>query len=138
MNANIGENIKVLRSAKNMTQTDLADRINVTKATISAYENSTRMPSYDVLIKIASVFHVTTDNLLGFSNKYMVDESGLNQRQRNVVNEIVQLNNFQNEKIKELVTSDSVHANMVAYGYVNEFDIEDYKKNILDKGKSYE
>lgn len=130
MNTNIGENIKKLRTAKNMTQTELAERINITKATVSSYENNTRMPSYDVLLKIASIFHVTTDNLLGFSNKYVVDVSNLNQRQRNIVNEIIRLYGYENEKIKELIDGDSsVYNDMIGRGIFNDFDIEAYKKS---------
>lgn len=132
MNINIGENIKNLRNAKKMTQSELAERVGITKATVSAYENSTRMPSYDVLIKIAQLFRVTTDNILGFSNKYVIDISGLNGRQRNTVQEIVDLYNLKNEKLKELMDSDSIHTDMVALGYVNEFDIDEYKKNQKD------
>lgn len=129
VNLNIGENIKALRKAKNMTQVQLAERVNITKATVSSYENSLRAPSYEVLIRIAQIFHVTTDNLLGFSNRYSLDISGLSLRQRNLVNEIVQLYNWQNEKYKELADSDSIISKAIALGIVNTFEIEEYKKS---------
>ena len=128
MNTTIGENIKKLRTTKNMTQEDLAKRLGVTKATISSYENFMRMPTYDGLIRIARIFQVTTDNLLGLSNKYSIDVSGLNQRQRNAVNDIIQLYNFQNAKIKELVDSGSINTDD-SKCYVNDFDLENYKKD---------
>ncbi len=65
MNLNIAKNIKSLREAQKMTQAELAERVGVTGATISTYEVGTRMPSYEVLIALAQVFKVSTDNLLG-------------------------------------------------------------------------
>lgn len=85
----IGEKIKELRLAKKMTQSEFAERVNITKSTVSAYENGSRLPSYDVLIKIAALFHVTVDNLLGYSSKYVIDVSALTQKQRNEILSIV-------------------------------------------------
>ena len=89
MNPNIAKNIKSLREAQKMTQAELAERVGVTGATISTYEVGTRMPSYEVLIALAQVFKVSTDNLLGFSNKHMVDLSKLDVEQRTVIQEMV-------------------------------------------------
>ena len=52
----IGNHIRALRLARSMTQEDFANRINVAKSTVSAYENGSRLPSYDVLVKIADLF----------------------------------------------------------------------------------
>ena len=60
------------------------------KATVSAYENGSRLPSYDVLIKLARLFHVTTDNLLGVNDKQMIEVTGLTPRQQNTVWEIIE------------------------------------------------
>lgn len=92
----LGEQIKKLRIAKNLTQSELSRRVNVTKATISAYENDTRQPSYRVLIKIAQLFNVSIDNLLGYSSKYVIDVTDLNQHQRNTIGEIVKMYKMQN------------------------------------------
>jgi len=62
---NFSENIKKLRQQQHMTQKELAERIGISKAMISAYETEMRYPSYDVLIKLATIFNVTTDFLLG-------------------------------------------------------------------------
>ena len=87
---NLGNSIKTLRMAKGITQEELAYRINVSKATVSAYENGSRLPSYDVLIKLARLFHVTTDNLLGVNDKQMIEFTGLTPRQQNTVWEIIE------------------------------------------------
>lgn len=85
----IGNHIRTLRLARSMTQKDFSDRINVAKSTVSAYESGARLPSYDVLVKIADLFHVTTDHLLGRSSGCMIDVSGLTARQRNAIQDVV-------------------------------------------------
>lgn len=80
-----------------MTQATLAKRVGVTNATISAYEVGARVPSFEVLIKLAQVFHVSTDNLLGISNRFVVDVTRLTMTQRAVVQDIVSLYEERNE-----------------------------------------
>lgn len=77
----IGERIRQLRSGRNMTQAVLAQRLGVTKSVISAYENGMRYPSYDVLLKLADIFGVSTDYLLGHSRQNVVDVTGLTPNQ---------------------------------------------------------
>lgn len=78
-----GSKIRRLRMAKKMTQKELSNRLGVTKSAISAYENGSRLPSYDILVKMARMFKVTTDYLLGCARDpaSSVSVSGLNQRQ---------------------------------------------------------
>ena len=73
----LGNKLKRLRTTNNMTQADLAKKLNLTKSVISAYENALRLPSYDVLIQIAKLFHVSTDYLLGLETPAGLDLSGL-------------------------------------------------------------
>ena len=59
---------KELRLSKNLTQSQLANRMWVKKSIISAYETDARPPSLDMLIKYAREFNVSTDYLLGISD----------------------------------------------------------------------
>jgi len=74
---NFGEKLRSLRKAAGMTQTDLANRLHITKSVVSYYELLERSPSPDVLIKLADIFHVTTDYLLGITHRKMIDVSDL-------------------------------------------------------------
>lgn len=74
---NFGEKLKSLRKSKNMTQTQLGNNLGVAKSVISYYENGDRYPSYDVLVKIAHTFHVTTDYLLDMEKSRTLDVSDL-------------------------------------------------------------
>lgn len=76
-----GNVLKELRLQSGMTQKDLATKIGVTKSVISYYELSERSPSPEVLIKLANIFHVSTDYLLGIESKStpMLDMAGLKE-----------------------------------------------------------
>lgn len=76
-----GQKLRNLRIEAGMTQAELAQRLNITKAAISYYELHERCPSPEVLIKLASIFHVSTDYLLGISNRKMIDVSDLSEEE---------------------------------------------------------
>lgn len=78
---NFGNRLKTLRIKKKLTQQQLAGLLGLTKSVISAYENGLRYPAYDVLIKIARIFKVSTDFLLGVEIKREIDTSGLTDEQ---------------------------------------------------------
>ena len=62
--------LKSLRIKKHLTQKQLANKIGVRKATISAYEKSATYPSINVLIKLCRFFNVSIDYLLGFNQRF--------------------------------------------------------------------
>lgn len=73
-----GARLRELRKQAGLTQQQLADRLWLSKATVSYYEQSLRCPSPEVLVKIAGVFHVTADYLLGIEEKRQsIDVTGL-------------------------------------------------------------
>lgn len=61
----VGQRVKTLRKAKNLTQQNLADMINVTKVSICCYEKGTRTPNLDTFIDLVNVLETTPDYLLG-------------------------------------------------------------------------
>lgn len=88
---NFGDKIKSLRTQRNLTQKQLADLSGVAVSAISSYEAGNRYPSYDVLISLARIFHVSTDYLLGLENLKTVDVSGLEDRQINVILQMIDI-----------------------------------------------
>lgn len=71
----MGEKLKSLRIEKKLTQKQVADRIGLAISAVSSYESGTRYPSYDVLVKLARIFHVSTDYLLGMLLSLMKTEN---------------------------------------------------------------
>ncbi|MTI59106.1 MAG: helix-turn-helix domain-containing protein [Firmicutes bacterium] len=60
----LGNMIRKLRKEKNMTQTELGQKINVAKSTISQYENNINTPDIKTIQKLAKIFEVSISYLL--------------------------------------------------------------------------
>ena len=56
--------LKELREENNLTQSQIADYLNIKQNTYSQYENEKRQLPIDVLIKLAKFYKVTTDYIL--------------------------------------------------------------------------
>ena len=57
--------IKFLREELNMTQQELANKLDGAKSTVAMYENETRKPSMEVLLRLSEIFNCSIDYLLG-------------------------------------------------------------------------
>lgn len=86
---NFGNTLKELRQKAGMTQKDLAAKVGVTKSVISYYELSERSPSPEILMKLATIFHVSTDFLLGIQKQDTLDLTGLSIEDRELVRTMV-------------------------------------------------
>jgi len=85
-----GTRLKELRLRAGLTQKQLGERIGVTKSVVSFYELRERTPSPEVLIKLASIFHVSSDYLLGIEKGKTMDISGLDADDEKVVRLVVE------------------------------------------------
>lgn len=87
-----GATLKELRQKAGMTQKQLAERLWLSKAMVSYYEQSWRYPSPEILVKISKIFHVSTDYLLGIeNNKKTVDVSDLPDEDVRFLEDVVEL-----------------------------------------------
>lgn len=59
--------------------------MRVAKSVVSYYESGDRYPSYDILVRVARNFHVSTDYLLGIEKKRTLDVSDLSEAEIAVV-----------------------------------------------------
>lgn len=73
----LNQRIRSLRQSRNMSQVELAKRLNVTKQSVSNWENDNIQPSIEMLLKLADAFSVSTDYLLGLDNGEYLDVSNL-------------------------------------------------------------
>lgn len=67
----LGENIYTLRKKQKLSQEQLAEKINVTRQTISNWELGETSPNPEQLIKISGVFGISIDELVGNDTYYM-------------------------------------------------------------------
>ncbi len=96
----LNERIRQLRLEKNMSQVDLAKRLSVTKQSVSNWENDNIQPSIDMLVKIAQVFSVSTDYMLGLENRRYLEITGLTDVEITHIQTIItDLVNRQNESL---------------------------------------
>jgi len=85
-----GTRLKELRMQAGLTQKQLGERVGVTKSVISFYELRERTPSPEVLVKLAAIFHVSSDYLLGIEKGKQIDITGLDNEDEKVVRAMVE------------------------------------------------
>lgn len=73
----LGQRIDTLRRALNWSQVELAKRLSVAKQTVSNWENDNIQPSIEMLVRLAKLFNVTTDYLLGLEDVPRISTEGL-------------------------------------------------------------
>lgn len=85
----LGIRLKELRLKNKLTQLQVAQRLGISKAVVSSYEVASRYPSYDILVKLATLYGVTTDYLLGLDYRRFVDITDLTPIQQEAVEIII-------------------------------------------------
>ncbi len=74
---NSGKNLQILRKMTNMTQEKLAEKMNVSRQTISKWELGAILPEVEKLVELCETFHCSIDQLLkgnmDYSNKAYSD-----------------------------------------------------------------
>lgn len=73
----VSTNIKALRKERNLTQDQLAEKLNVTRQAVSNWENGKTQPDVDTLVKLAQVLEISVENLIyGDQTKTLLRRSG--------------------------------------------------------------
>lgn len=65
----LAEQLKTYRIKNNLKQKELADILKISSATYNTYERGISEPPLDVLCKLADVFNVSIDELIGHTQK---------------------------------------------------------------------
>jgi len=82
----IGNQLREIRKERKMTQKQLAGMLNLAKSTISQYENNINEPDLKTLMRLADLFEVSTDYLLGRSSERVIHSVDASETQHyNVV-----------------------------------------------------
>ncbi len=74
------ERLKDLRDRLGYTQSDLAKKLSVTRASVNAWEMGISAPSTSWLVELSNLFHVTTDYLLGLDDCITIRTNTLSDR----------------------------------------------------------
>jgi transcriptional regulator with XRE-family HTH domain len=84
-----GDIIFALRKSKNLSQVQVAKDLEVSKQTISNWENNNILPSIDMLIRISKYWNVSTDYLLELDHRTYLEISDLTLEQLSHIQQII-------------------------------------------------
>lgn len=84
-----GMRLKELREAKHLSQSDVANRLEVSRATISGYECNTITPSVEQLVKLAILYNTSLDFMMGMNNRSYLYLDDLSESQQRTILDIV-------------------------------------------------
>ncbi|MTI67440.1 MAG: helix-turn-helix transcriptional regulator [Firmicutes bacterium] len=101
----IGNKIFELRKKLGLSQKQLADKIGITEASLSRYENDLREPKAEIILRLAECLNCTTDYLLGRTNN----------------------------KFEDIIPEDNLHKDNIEYKTYKEI-IDKLKKRLTEEG----
>ncbi|MCL2280801.1 helix-turn-helix domain-containing protein [Candidatus Saccharibacteria bacterium] len=71
---NFADNIKKLRGAKNISQEQLAHKLDVSRQAVSRWESGESFPEMDKILRIRALFDVSLDELLGSADLDVIEK----------------------------------------------------------------
>lgn len=89
MVCDFGCRLKDLRERKMMTQFEVAEKLKLTRSTVSAYERNIKTPSVEVLVRMAVLYNVSLDYMLCFDNRSNLYLDDLTDSQQNTILDII-------------------------------------------------
>lgn len=82
--------LKILRDKYGYTQSELAKKLSITRASVNAWEMALSVPSTPFLVELSRLFHVTTDYLLGLDDCITIRTDNLTDREITAILNIVE------------------------------------------------
>ncbi len=102
-----GERIKYLREKNGFTQKDIATRLGVKPAAISKYELDMREPNIEAIKKLATIFNVSIDYLLGRTPDVFVDKTNRETLDISAIKDKYNFTKNKMTKVKEIYKNDT-------------------------------
>lgn len=88
------DRLKELRMSQNLSQNDVAKKLNMSPSIVSGYETGERTPSAENLLALSYLYKCSVDYLLGKSNEQpsvILDTDGLNDKQIKVLQDLIKV-----------------------------------------------
>ncbi|MCM1113775.1 MAG: helix-turn-helix domain-containing protein [Muribaculum sp.] len=101
----------MLRKRNGWSQEDLAERLDISRQSVSKWESGASIPDLDKIIKLSSLFGVSTDYLLKEENEALDAEEGLVSEEREEAGRTVSV-----EEAEEFLTETRTFARMIGLG----------------------
>ena len=96
--------LKGLRKEKGWTQEELANKINKESSIISRYEKNLQSPTFDTVRAFSALFSVSMDYLSGMERQSNISTVGLNEKQRNIITQLIEQFRERNEITSKQLT----------------------------------
>lgn len=98
-----GDKLKTLRKSKKLTQAELADKLEISKSSVTSYEQGRIYPSLEIFSKICTTLNVSSDYLLGISDELPIQLStaGLSEEEMRLLLQFLNLMELNRVSIKK-------------------------------------
>ena len=96
--------LKGLRKEKGWTQEELANKINKESSIISRYEKNLQSPTFNTVRAFSALFNVSMDYLSGMERQSNISTVGLNEKQRNIITQLIEQFRERNEITSKQLT----------------------------------
>ncbi|MDD6979520.1 MAG: helix-turn-helix transcriptional regulator [Firmicutes bacterium] len=94
----IADRIKLLRQENDMTQSDLARILGITRSSVNAWEMGISVPSTQYIIEMSRIFHVSTDYIMDVDTYATLSIKGLDDDEIRMVHALIE--HFRNKPRK--------------------------------------
>ena len=96
------DRIRELREKNDMTQSELAKRLSITRSSVNAWEMSLSIPSSKILPELCKVLHTTSDYLLGMDDTELLSLRYYSDDEREILYRLMRYFDESKEKQKKL------------------------------------
>lgn len=86
----VAEKIKELRISQKLTQSEVARKLGITRASVNAWEMGISVPSTQYIVELALLFRVSSDYLLNIPHTSTVNVEGLSEKEVSAVKNIIE------------------------------------------------
>ena len=114
---NLGEKLLELRKKKNLTQDEVAEKLNVTRQTVSKWETNQSTPDFDKIIPLCELYEISTDELLRGEKQEKTEENNYNNEEKKNKNNYENMTKNQIKQKSAQVVCSSILIFIVAVAY---------------------
>jgi transcriptional regulator with XRE-family HTH domain len=107
-----GDNLKEVRTEKNLSQGDLAEMLGVHPTQLSRYERNLSSPSLELIVKLANALEVPTDRLIYGSKEQKVKTQLKDTELLNLFSKVQSLNKAEQECVKTFLKAFTIQKDL--------------------------
>ena len=114
---NLGERLFELRKTKNLTQDEVAEKLNVTRQTVSKWETNQSTPDFDKILPLCELYNISADELLKGEKQEKSEEKNYNNKEKENKNDYENMTKNQIKQKSAEVVCSSILIFIVAIAY---------------------